>query len=164
MIAFNTNNGVSIEGSVGTSVSGNQIYANGELGIDLDDDGVTANDAGDGDSGPNNLQNFPVLATATSDGVSSGTVEGSLNSTASTTFRLEFFASASCDASGNGEGELYLGGEDVVRDANGDVSFSIDLTSGILEGYLVTGTVTSPDGSTSEFSPCQTVVVTPPAQ
>jgi hypothetical protein len=68
--------------------------------------------------------------------------------------RLEFFASASCDASGNGEGEIYLGGEDVATDANGDVSFSIDLSSGIPEGYLVTGTATGPDGSTSEFSPC----------
>lgn len=75
---------------------------------------------------------------------------------------LEFLASDSCDVSGNGEGEIYLGGEEVITDANGDVTFSINLTSGILEGYLVTGTATGPDSSTSEFSPCQTVVVTPP--
>ena len=42
-------------------VQGNSIYANGGLGIDLGGDGVTANDTGDPDSGPNYLQNFPVL-------------------------------------------------------------------------------------------------------
>ena len=44
------------------AVRGNPIFANGGLGIDLNNDGVTGNDAGDSDAlGPNELQNFPVL-------------------------------------------------------------------------------------------------------
>ena len=51
--------------------------------------GVTANDAGDGDSGANNLQNFPVLTSANSN-TAGTTIVGSLNSNANTTYRIEF--------------------------------------------------------------------------
>ena len=48
-------------GSTGNAVLGNRIYGNAGLGIDLNGDGVTANDALDGDGGPNNQLNFPVI-------------------------------------------------------------------------------------------------------
>ncbi|HTP09921.1 MAG TPA: CSLREA domain-containing protein, partial [Anaerolineae bacterium] len=53
--------GIRVLGGVGNTLSHNSLYNNGALGIDLGTDGVTANDAGDLDTGPNNLQNFPVL-------------------------------------------------------------------------------------------------------
>jgi len=59
-------------GGDGIAVTGNSfanlmiptaIYANGGIPIDLNDDGPTLNDAGDTDSGPNKLLNYPVVTT-----------------------------------------------------------------------------------------------------
>ncbi len=42
--------------------------------IDLDGDGPTANDANDTDTGPNSLQNFPLIQLVTTQGVIAGTI------------------------------------------------------------------------------------------
>ena len=149
-IAFNTGAGIESTqaAAVNNSFLGNSLFSNGGLGIDLANQGVTANDAGDADAGPNNRQNFPVLSTA---GTSSAT--GTLNSAPSTSFRVEFFASASCDASGNGEGQIFLGATDVTTDAGGNATFNAELGT-VQAGQFVTATATDPQGSTSEFSPC----------
>jgi hypothetical protein len=76
--------------SVSFTLLGNTFDSNSNLAIDLRGDGVTANDAGDADSGANNLQNFPVLTSATTDGSGQLRVKGSLNSTASSYYRIEF--------------------------------------------------------------------------
>ncbi|MBL0134872.1 MAG: T9SS type A sorting domain-containing protein [Chitinophagaceae bacterium] len=47
--------------ATGNRISRNSIYDNTSLGIDLNDNGVTANDNGDGDTGPNELHNFPFM-------------------------------------------------------------------------------------------------------
>ena len=156
-IAFNGDYGVGLAASAssGNAISGNLIYSNTGLGIDLESDGVTPNDAGDGDSGPNNLQNFPVLASATS---GSTNIEGSLNSTANTEFRVEFFSNTVCDVSGHGEGETYLGSTTETTNGSGDVSFSISFTTTVPVGDFITATATDPDGNTSEFSECIEVV------
>lgn len=64
LIAFNGAHGVRVLNGIGTGILSNSIYANGLLGIDLDPAGITPNDNGDGDMGPNKLQNFPVLTSA----------------------------------------------------------------------------------------------------
>ena len=51
------------------------------------------------------------------------TVEGTLNSTPNTMFRVELFASAAADPTGFGEGQTYLGATDVTTDAGGNASF-----------------------------------------
>ena len=77
------------------------------LAIDLGGDGITPNDLGDLDDGPNGLQNYPVLTSAiTTDGTT--TVTGTLNSLANTSFRIEIYAS-SYDTSVFRAGERSLG-------------------------------------------------------
>ena len=59
------NNGVVVDDltvdSLGNAILGNEIFSVNEMAIDLDNEQVTDNDAGDGDSGPNDLLNHPVL-------------------------------------------------------------------------------------------------------
>ncbi len=167
IIAFNGGNGIGLSDRAGSSnaISGNSIFNNGLLGIDLgifDSIGVSANDQGDSDMGVNNFQNYPLLTSAETDG-SEITITGTFNSTANTNdFVLEFFANSVCngDQNGNpqsddyGEGETFLGFTTVNTDANGNASFSINLTADVAIGTFISATATSPDSSTSEFSQC----------
>lgn len=157
-IAFNNDIGVDVSDSsnIQNSMRRNSIYSNGSLGIELGGNGVTANDPGDGDSGPNNYQNYPVISSAVSSG-STMTISGSLNSLPSATFTLEFFANPACDSSGFGEGQTYLGSASVTTDAAGDGSFSPVFTASVPAGQAITATATDAAGNTSEFSQCKAV-------
>lgn len=134
---------------------GNRIVSHsfGQLAIDLADNGVTVNDPGDGDAGANNLQNFPDLAFAAVDGLST-TVEGTLRSAPNASFLLEFFANRVCDPSGFGPGETPLGRMTVLTGGGGDASFAAPFPLTVPTTVFVTATATGPDGSTSEFSRC----------
>jgi CSLREA domain-containing protein len=155
VIAYSGANGVTVVDGTGHAILGNAIYGNAGLGIDLGDDGMTANDAGDGDAGPNNGQNFPSIAFAFTGSAELG---GTFGSVANATFTLEFFASSECDDSGNGEGDRVLGSIMVTTDGNGDAAFTASLTGPASSGDQVTATATDDEGNTSEFSPCVTGV------
>ena len=154
IIAFNLANGVAVETGTGNLIQSNSIFSNGSLGIDLGALGITPNDAGDGDSGANNLQNFPVLTS--SNGAAGGgvNIQGSLNSTANTTFTLDFFSNPSCDISGNGEGQTFLGSASVSTNGAGNVTFNVTIIASATVGDSITATATNPQGNTSEFSAC----------
>jgi hypothetical protein len=115
--------------------------------------GVTANDL---DSGPNGLQNSSVLTSAVADDGLTITIDGSLSSTASTTFRIEFFASATADPSGFGEAERFRGSTSVMTDGSGATSFNAVLSAFAVDGEFITATATVDSvgnfSSTSEFS------------
>ena len=134
----------------GIAILGNSIYSNGGPGIDLGGNGITPNDTGDGDTGANNLQNFPVL-TSIVESNGNAEVVGTLDSQSSTTYRVEFFGNDEIDPLKYGEGKTFLGSTDVATDASGHAAF--DVTFPLLPGALhVTSTATDPNGNTSEFS------------
>jgi uncharacterized repeat protein (TIGR01451 family)/CSLREA domain-containing protein len=149
--------------STGVGILGNSIHSNegtstavAWLGIDLgpsSQQGVTPNDLGDADIGPNNLQNFPVL-TGVNRLLGNTGISGTLNSIANTTFRLEFFANAACDPSLHGEGEIFLGFGTTTTNGSGNAAFSLNLPLTVLPGSFITATVTDPNNNTSEFSQC----------
>ena len=150
-IANNGSDGVSVINGAGHTIEGNSISGNTGLGIDINNDGVTPNDAGDGDNGQNNRQNFPVITSATAG--APGSIAGTLDTTAGS-FRVEVFKNVTCDASAHGEGATYLGSV-----ATSDGTFN--LAAAVDAGDIVTATATAPDGSTSEFSGCFTVTEPP---
>jgi trimeric autotransporter adhesin len=159
VIAGNLGTGVQIFGSATTSnaLSRNLIHDNGRLGIDLEGDGVSPNDLGDGDGGPNLLQNFPVLKSASREAAGSTRVEGTLNSTPLTTFQVEFFSNEACDPSGAGEGSRFLGSMSVTTDASGNSIFTATNLGNPGAGRVVAATATDPNGNTSEFSACMPI-------
>src|SRR6185436_3773491 len=169
VIAFNSNRGINLVSTAGTGnqIRANSIHSNGTptnfLGIDINTDGITANDTDDPDTGANNLQNFPVITDAAS--YAAGTaISGTLNSDANTSFAIDLFSNPSCDGLGNGEGETYLGSISVTTNAGGDASFTTTVNTSVPVGQVVTATATRTVApfDTSEFSACRTVTVFAP--
>ncbi|HEY7913475.1 MAG TPA: BACON domain-containing carbohydrate-binding protein, partial [Blastocatellia bacterium] len=153
IIAFNSLAGLFVETGNQNQILSNSIFSNDGLGIDLSPLGVTANDATDADAGPNNLQNFPVLTLASS-GPGGMNVQGSLTSTPSTSFTIQFFSSSGCDPAGHGEGRTFLGSANVTTGAGGVAAINLVLATVPALGEAVTATATDPQGNTSEFSAC----------
>ena len=150
-IAYNGGTGVLITQGTRNQILSNAIYENSNLGIDLAPTGVTLNDPGDVDTGPNDRQNFPVLGTAERSW--RGTVvTGSLNSQPHKQYTIQLFASLSPDPSNHGEGMVYVGSTHVTTDANGDVAWDFTVKTPVPAGASITATTTDPDGNTSEFS------------
>jgi parallel beta-helix repeat protein len=139
IIAFNNGNGIYLghHNADWNAISGNSIFENELLGIDLWPEGVTLNDSADADSGANENLNFPVIDSA---GVSMVWGTASENAT------VEIFL-ADNDPSDYGEGKTFLASG--TADASGDFSIAI---SGVNIGDKITATARDTQGNTSEFS------------
>ena len=153
VIAFNGKAGIFVESGVGNDLGRNSIHDNAGLGIDLAPAGVNPNDSGDADSGPNGLQNYPVLITNTQGANGAQTIEGSLDSNPNATYRIDFYLSPGCDPSGYGGGVTFLGSTPATTDSSGSASFSMDV-AGVFMPASLTATATDSAGNTSEFSAC----------
>jgi hypothetical protein len=155
-IAYNANNGVTIgsfssdSSSIDNPILSNSIFANGSLGIDLGDDGVTPNSPGV-KFGPNQLQNFPSLIIAANFG-SSVVVTGTLNAAPNTTYTIQVYGNVVADPSGFGQGQFLLGTLTLTTDSTGNGTFESALPPVPTGVSFVTATATDPQGNTSEFA------------
>ncbi|HXI14272.1 MAG TPA: choice-of-anchor Q domain-containing protein [Thermoanaerobaculia bacterium] len=152
IIANNGGAGVAITRGTGNSIRANTIRANGGLGIDLGGNGaLEINDRLDSDTGPNNLQNSPVITNVTYNGFDT-VVSGTLHSTPNTQFNIDLYRNTVVDSSGSGEGQSYLATFLTMTDGNGDATFqgqSYGNTSG--SPHTATATRAAAPLDTSEF-------------
>jgi len=142
--------------------SGNSIFANSNIGIDLAFDGVTANDAGDPDTGPNDLLNFPELNVAYLSG-GNVTVDYDLDVPAGD-YRIEFFSNPSgTDPTNHGEGEVFVSFDNISHAGGGSQNYSHTFPGAVGDDITATTTLCT-DGScsaflkTSEFSEFETAI------
>ncbi|MBI3658082.1 MAG: hypothetical protein HY232_16900 [Acidobacteria bacterium] len=159
VIAFNEGDGVRVmgEGRASTRIKENQIFLNGRLGINLvggseDACGVTANTRCGSVSGPNNLQNYPVVSSAqlSEQGV---VVTGLLESRPNQDHTIEFFVNDAPNAcSGFGEGQRFIDALPLRTDADCLAPFTVEIPGEFQAGQFITATAKDQDGKTSEFS------------
>ena len=161
-IAFNGRDGVRVvteNGTIvptGVDILQNSILSNTLLGIDLGGEGPTPNDGGtadDSDTGPNGLQNTPLLKSAITSGGST-TIKGVLDSKPNAAFTVQFFS----NPPGGEEGEKFIGKQKLPPDPDGRVSFSFTPAHAVSGGQTITATATGAEG-TSEFSAPTTVTL-----
>ncbi len=140
--------GVFVESGTENTIRGNSISSNIGLGIDL---------APVGANWWSNLQNYPVLATALTNG-NTTIVRGTLDSSPDTTFYVDLYANTTVNPSGYGEGETYLGHVEVTTDQYGQATFSVAFATPVAAGQFISATATDSNGNTSEFSLAMEVV------
>lgn len=163
-IAGNSGSGVVITGpaTTGVVVTFNTIFDNAGLGIDLGADGVTPNDPGDADGGPNGVINAPVLTNASNAGPTTTVDMTADMDTPNVLYFIQVFASPVCDVTGNGEGRQVVGSFDRSSNGSGDLAYTLTLDSLVPAGQVLTATMTRvASGGTSEFSQCVTVAASP---
>ena len=138
-------------------VLGNSVYNNLWLGIDLNADGVTANNGTQSGAQPNNDTDHPLITSAGYDpGTRALTVTGYVGTgTGQAIFagaRVELFTSDG-DATGYGEGRDFVG--TLTADANGRFSGTVTVPVSVTfaVGTALTGTATDTANNTSEFGP-----------
>ena len=163
VMRFTPGGAISVGGGVtsfGNSFLRNLAFDNGEEVIDLAEEGVTPNDVGppsDTDTGPNNLQNFPVLLGGDEQ---TDHVFGDLDSTAQTKFRIEFFVSDQPD-----DAQRFVGAKTIKTGADGHDDFNFTSPKNLPAGDFLTATATRLDGKdltdTSELSDDADVSVGP---
>jgi trimeric autotransporter adhesin len=150
---------ISSSGGNGNRVQANSIFENAGMDIDLAVAGPSANQASNPVSGPNHLQNYPVLTSAVRYQATSTTLlTGTLHSAPNTSFRVDVYFDYLCDSSEptRATTTVWLGRDFVQTNANGDSSFSFSVAAYPDPDNLgkLGATATSPGGDTSEIGNC----------
>ncbi|MGP3919062.1 hypothetical protein [Nonomuraea sp. 10N515B] len=160
VIVNNHGAGVGVGTGMLNAITQNRIHDNDGLGIDLNRDGTVLPN-GDGDAGPNGLQNHPLITrVATVLGVTSIDWDASsFHADPSETTEIDFYKNDTCDPSGNGEGQTWIGSALLGSGALPGTG-SAAMTQRVASGKYITAIATSGNGvplvpgRTSEFSPC----------
>ncbi len=159
IITFNNSHGIVTFGDVGigNAFVSNIFYANAEMAIDLGaDDSPNGNDFQDSDSGPNDNMNFPEFtgAHASANDIQ---ITGTFNSVPNESFTIQYYINDSCDAIGNGEGQILIGSETISTNGSGNATINKTITVIVNPGQYLTALATDGNNSTSEFAACQLV-------
>ncbi|MEW5875566.1 MAG: VCBS repeat-containing protein [Candidatus Zixiibacteriota bacterium] len=146
-------NGIAITGATSghNAITGCRFHNNGGLAIDLGDDGVTPNDPGDTDAGPNTLVNYPTIDTVFYLGADTFYVAGQTSPDALVEIHLAeqyLGADTIADPSGHGEGWRILD----AANADGAGRFVFERL-GARRWCKISAVATDADNNTSEFSP-----------
>ncbi len=147
VFAGNVGAGIGVFGGTGVSIAYNSFFAT--LGIDLAGDGATANDPGDADTGPDSLQNYPVLGTPT---VIKGkaTVPGTLD-TGPGSYTIVLYSSPGTDSPA--QGRTVIGTASVKIAQAGIAPFTVAVKSAPPAGSKLTAVaVKAKTLDTSELS------------
>jgi hypothetical protein len=169
-IAHNGGAGIGVASLRGNVFVRNLVHDNAGLGIDLNLDGVTENDEGDGDAGANRSQNFPELDRATTDGEKTYVFTQLRDPAIWDNFYVDYYATPVCDGSGHGEAPRFLGS--FHHDARGPTDDTFEAAvDPVPPGWSVTATATRTDHyappnakriESSELSRCEVALTRPP--
>ncbi len=160
-IANNSNDGVKVSRGVRNKIVENAIYANGQKNLNLGNPGgPRANDAGDGDGGPNNGQNYPIITTVSRDWPNSRTTVAFTLDTVPGTYRIDVYSGS--DATPGGR--VHQNSK-TISAGTGPTPESIDVpnlsTGNMTNSFTLTATAASDGapngldsirGDTSEYS------------
>ena len=140
LIWFNHGPGVRVEGSAGeVSIRHDSFLENEGLGIEI---------VGGTPPAP------PVVSAAAEPARQSFKVEGTVTGTVGESVELKFFGSPTCDPSGFGEGQTYLGSAIQPIEAEPTHYEFVLSTEPPADDTSITATSTREAGATSEFSGC----------
>jgi hypothetical protein len=156
IIAYNGGAGVSAGGKLAAAILSNSIFANGGLGLDSGNDGVSPYGADIGEA--------PVLTSVTTSG-SQTTITGKLRTAvdgSNLPYTIQFFSNANPDPTGYGEGQTFIGQTTVtVPGSNVEFSFSATISAAVPPGRYISAVAVGqfnhnyPDSIwSSEFSFC----------
>jgi hypothetical protein len=163
-VTSSVTDGIHIASGTHNELAQNRSYSNGGRGIALGSGGIPNDEAAppyDTDSGPNGLQNYPVVTSASVSGLTTN-VAGTIKTTpGDTQVLIEFFANPAMPPLP--AGQTYIGSTTVMLDANGFAAFTAGL-SGVHNYIAATATIdVCSDGciNTSEYSPAIAVGAAP---
>lgn len=154
IIAHN-NTGIALKFSTTAALNnrilGNSIFQNSNQGIDIDNNNIVVPNDGLVSSFSNNFGlDYPELVLASNCDPTETKITYQLRVPTGVTYRVEFFSNSSPDAT-NGEGETFLGFQNVTPTTNPQ-TFAFDLGIILASSTSISATVTSLSTlSTSEF-------------